>query len=104
MTQEQGIDIPLTYPIIKVNFTTTVMADGRVVQKECEEILDMKRLRRQGARETLRQLLNEFIDYVETPIQPAQRDAQSIPGNPALSAPNSGADRPLLQAPAPAEV
>jgi hypothetical protein len=39
------IEIPLIYPVIKVNFSTTVFQNGVATLKECEEVLDLKRLR-----------------------------------------------------------
>ena len=59
------LEIHLIYPVIKVNFSTTVFQNGTAVLKECEEVLDLKHLRRKDARDNLRKLLGEFVEYVE---------------------------------------
>ena len=67
MNDEQK-DVSLIYPLIKVNFATTVFENGKIITKECEEVLDLARLRKHGARENLSKLLSEFIEYAETPL------------------------------------
>ena len=57
-------EVPLVYPLISVMLRTTAVVGGRVVESECEEVLNMDELTSPEAAEAVSALLLAFEEYV----------------------------------------
>lgn len=80
---EEVKEIPLIYPLISVTMRTVAWVNGRGIESECQELLNMDALTPEQAAAAVVLLLGEFEKYVskvaETANSPAgKQELQSI--------------------------
>lgn len=99
LKEEDVKEIPLVYPLIAIRLRTVAWINGRGIDSECEEVINMDQLTPKQAAAAVVRLLGDFEGYVskvvETANSPAgQRELQNILDTHARPEPLPSADPP----------
>lgn len=73
--EEDVKDIPLVYPLIAIRLRTVSVVNGRPIDNECEEVLNMDQLTPKEAATAIVQLLGDFEGYVSKVVETANSPA-----------------------------
>lgn len=98
---EEVKELPLVYPLISITLRTVSIVDGRRINNECEEILNMDQLSLGQAAVAVAKLVEEFEAYVSKVVATAgsaqgRRELQSILDTHARLGPQPSRDLPSL--------
>ncbi len=101
MEKEDVKNIPLIYPLIAIRLRTVAIVNGRPIDNECEEVINMDQLTPREAASAVVQLLGDFERYVSKVVETAsspegQNELQRILDQHAPPARPPSEDPPLL--------